>query len=165
MPRIASIDRLHELWAAETIRWWPGGDPESGEPDMPHATFFTRELPLYVAFNDYSCVWLDPEDTAYCSNFEPPNMCSFSLARSMHDKIITARDASLFSPQVLQIVNDVFGKHYVGPRTSDSDLDRLRCKVASEVLRIGNLPEEMVLNSPLTAWPLYHQVAEFWNAS
>jgi AbiV family abortive infection protein len=33
-----SMERAGRYWDLAVKRWWPGGDLESGEPDMPHAT-------------------------------------------------------------------------------------------------------------------------------
>src|SRR5215470_12110093 len=69
-PTLTSMEHFKLAWDAETVRLWSGGPPENGEPDMPHDTYFRRELPLYVNYSDYANGWIIPEDSSHRSEFE-----------------------------------------------------------------------------------------------
>lgn len=59
----ADMGHVRVFWDAEVTRWWPSTHPESGEPDMPHDTYFAREMPLYVDFIEYDGAWSVPDST------------------------------------------------------------------------------------------------------
>ena len=55
-----NMAHVKEVWDVETTRWWSSPGYESGEPDMPHETYFEREMPLYVDFVDQDQKWFTP---------------------------------------------------------------------------------------------------------
>jgi AbiV family abortive infection protein len=67
---VTSMKDAQSLWETAVKRWWPGY-PEGGEPDMPHETYFDREMPLYVDFSDCDQGWLVPADSDQRAHFEP----------------------------------------------------------------------------------------------
>ena len=66
---IKSMNDAKGVWQRAVKRWWQGSY-ESGEPDMPHETYFDREMPLYVDFGDYDQKWLLPSDADHRAHFE-----------------------------------------------------------------------------------------------
>jgi AbiV family abortive infection protein len=65
-----SMEKARRFWNIAVKRWWPGGDLESGELDMPHATYFDREFPLYLDIGDYGRRWRIPNDAHQQSRFD-----------------------------------------------------------------------------------------------
>jgi AbiV family abortive infection protein len=57
------MKRIKEIWLTDITRWWPS-DYESGEPDMPHDTYFEWELPLYVDYVAYDGRWHVPDNSS-----------------------------------------------------------------------------------------------------
>ena len=58
---ITSMDGFKIVWNNAIQKYWPSGY-ESGEPDMPHTTYFDRELPLYIDFINYYNQWFIPNN-------------------------------------------------------------------------------------------------------
>ncbi len=67
---IKSMNDAKDVWQNAVKRWWLGSY-EDGEPDMPHETYFDREMPLYVDSGDYDQKWLLPADSGQRAHFEP----------------------------------------------------------------------------------------------
>ncbi len=77
-----SMAYAKEIWDNDMIRWWPA-DPESGQPEMPHDTYFAREVPLYVDFEEYAGGWFVPDANERKYIFEDVLGAS-ALLRSRH---------------------------------------------------------------------------------
>lgn len=60
-PNIKSMSDAKVIWEIEVKRWWRA-EYETGEPDMPHDTYFDREFPLYIDYDDYGRCWVTPMD-------------------------------------------------------------------------------------------------------
>lgn len=159
-PRVISTDALRDLWRVETTRWWPRGDPESGEPDMPHETYFHRQLPLYVDFSDYSRSWITPNNDAYSLYFEQPGgFDRLQTTTEALDRFRRPERNRLFSPEVLEIVNRSLKDHYFNDNVSFLEIRRHYARMAENITRSTSALVEEVLQSPLSALPLYHFVA------
>ena len=158
-PREITMEQIKELWNTEITRWWPSGNPENGEPDMPHDTYFRRELPLYVDFSDYSKTWITPENSSNKYLFdEMGGINELASVTEMLDRIIKAEQLGLFAPECLSILNDTFRNQFLTNKTPIENAVRLERHIAARVEKDMAIPSEEVLNSPLTGWPLYHFV-------
>jgi len=158
-PRVRTMEQVKQFWIAEVTRWWPGGGPESGEPDMPHDTYFHRELPIYVDFSDFSEIWIIPENSSHRSSFdETGDLNVLTSATAMLDRIKRAERLGLFAPDCLSILNDTFRSLYITERTPSDDVARLEGRVAERIEKERGIPGQETLNSPITGWPLYHFV-------
>jgi len=60
--RIHDLNRARKIWEVEITKWWPNNDIESGEPNMPHDTYFSREMSLYADYVEYDQQWSIPSD-------------------------------------------------------------------------------------------------------
>ncbi|MBC8354546.1 MAG: AbiV family abortive infection protein [Planctomycetes bacterium] len=156
---IDSMDRAGKFWTTAVRRWWPG-DVEYGEPDMPHATHFDREFPLYLDFGDYEHRWLIPKDDAHRSHYE------WSDRIAKVEKLIApwrkADADGICTPEVLAIVNSVFKGTYVSVNTTTAALKRLYSVAEARLVAETGVSSEAFCASPLVRWPLYHFVAQGW---
>lgn len=158
-PKVRTMEQVKQLWMTEVILWWPGGGPESGEPDMPHDTYFHRELPIYVDFSDYSETWIIPENSSHRSLFdEAGGLNVLASATEMLDRIKRPERLGLFDPECLSILNDTFRKLYIREGTPPDNVSRLERRLAERIEEKRGIPGEETLNSPITGWPLYHFV-------
>ena len=158
-PRVRTMEQVKQFWEAEVTRWWPGGDPESGEPDMPHSTYFHRELPIYVDFSDYSGTWIPPENTSHKYLFdESGGLNVLASAAEMLDRIKKAEGLGLLAADCLSILNDTFRSLYITEATPFDNVRRLERRVAERIEQETGIPGKETLNSPITGWPLYHFV-------
>jgi AbiV family abortive infection protein len=154
-----SMERAGRFWRTAVTLWWPGGDPESGEPDMPHATYFDREFPLYVDFGDHERRWLVPNDENQRCRFKwQPD--PVTKAELLIEPWRNADAAGLCSPQVLEIINSVFRRRYIRENTPNAELKRLFAAVEKRVAAEAGISAESFKASPLIRWPLYHFVAQ-----
>jgi AbiV family abortive infection protein len=156
-----SMERAGRFWQNAVRRWWPGGDPEDGEPDMPHATYFDREFPLYLDFGDHERRWLVPNDANQRSRFswQPDPVAKAEALIAPWRK---ADEDGLCSPQVLEIINSVFRGRYIRENTPNTELHRLFAAVEKRLTEEAGIPAEAFNASPLIRWPLYHFVAQGW---
>lgn len=143
------MTNVKEVWDAETTRWWPSGY-ESGEPDMPHNSYFVREVPLYVDFVDFDQQWHIPQHDTGKYIFDA-NIGNDSLSKSknMFDQLCKTAEVGLYSAECLSTFNEVFKDHYLSDKTKTEEIERLYLKVAKR------LDIEHFKNSALCEWPLY----------
>lgn len=155
-PNFRSMSDLRELWEIEVTHWWPAAH-ESGEPDMPHDTYFDRQLPLYTDFNDYDNCWIVPEDSDHTAYFmecfgEDPIQKTRTILKSWQD----AESLGLCSAKSLSIINSVFRKSYINEKTSNESLINLFNTAAKQIEEATGVATESFLASPLAEMPLYH---------
>lgn len=153
----SDMEHVRQFWEAEIVRWWPHDDPESGEPDMRHATYFDRELPLYVDFSDYDGDWTAPSnrhDSLAFQGLLGSNRAT--RAQSIVDRFQEARNLQLLSVESLADLNDVFSRHYFTEASSNADLDEAYARVSERICRRSPLDSKQFRDSVLVAWPLYH---------
>jgi AbiV family abortive infection protein len=155
-----SMEKAGRFWQLAVRRWWPGGDIESGEPDMPHATYFDREFPLYLDFGDYEQRWLVPNDADQRSHFKW--LDPLAKVESLIDPWRRANADGLCSPQVLEIINSVLKGRYVGADTPNAEIERLYSAAEKRLTAETSISSESFRASPLIRWPLYHFVAQSW---
>lgn len=149
------MERVGINFQTELKRWFPSGD--IGEPDMPHETYFDREANLYVDFLDDSQAWFapDPETGEYEWGSEP-EITNFSAIQKELEKLIKTEKKGLFKPDVLNILNQIFKKHYINEKTSRSDLFKFYEKFTKKVQTDLSISTEYPQNSALIVCPLYH---------
>ena len=156
-PNLRDMDRVKETWEIEVKKWWPASDPESGEPDMPHDTYFNREMPLYVDFIDFDQKWFTPEvNTGKCL-FEGTSR----LAESTESlrKLRDTSEAGLYKPECLSEFHDSLKDFYITEDTKTSDIIRLYQDAGKRIEAKLGIPMDMFEQSALCAWPLYCFVA------
>ena len=159
-PNINSMDNAKAIWEIEVQRWQPG-DYESGEPDMPHHTYFDREFPLYIDYSDYDGCWLVPTDTdqnAYLMGMLWTEETPITKTEKFIELWKKADSIGICSPVALQTLNDVFKKHYIQGGTTREHLEHLYDKVAKGIKGKADISLESFMASPLAQWPLYHLV-------
>lgn len=150
---------VKELWDVEINRWWPSSDIESGIPDMPHETYFTREMPLYVEFVDADQKWHIADTIGYSIYFEDmfgSNVVSKSKAAL--DRLRETADAGLYKPECLFILNETFRGKYIKEDTSTEEIIHLHATTAIRIQAEIGIPKERFFGSALDEWPVYHLV-------
>jgi hypothetical protein len=145
------------VWDAEIIRWWPSSDPESGEPDMPHDTYFSREMPLYVDFIDYDQEWFTPEkDTRRLLFEDTVGYNALCESRNALDRLRRTFEAGLYRADCLTILNEVFRKCYITEATDTKAINRLWENAEQQMESILGIEREIFRSSALKEVPLYH---------
>ena len=155
---VKSMNDAKGIWQHAVRRWWPGSY-EDGDPDMPHETYFDREMPLYVDFGDYDQKWLLPADSDQRAHFEPfLGRTPLSEAHKLLDPWEKASSLRLCAPEVLTAVNRVFAQRYVKETTDVNTLVALYKRVAQALESDLGLRPKDFEQCPLHQWPLYHFV-------
>lgn len=150
------MTQVRQLFHDKLVRWWPG-EVESGEPDMPHDTYFARELPLYVDFIDYDQSWVVPSDRLSAMYFQHKLGHSvLSESSKALKRILYTLNKGLYKPEVLNILNEVFCRHYINESTSLSQLSSLYEMIAEKIQDNFGIHKSKFDNSALKEWPLYH---------
>ena len=157
-PKINCLSDAKSLWDIEVQRWWPSSS-ESGEPDMPHDTYFDREFPLYIDYVDYDRRWHVPADSD--QNIYFTGLLGNSLVSKI-EKLLegwrVAHESNLCSPEVLKRLNDLFKKHYIPESTTKDELMRLYMEVGKDIALNEDIRLESFMSSPIVQWPLYRFV-------
>ena len=151
---IRSMADAKRLWEIEVKRHWPA-PPESGEPDMPHDTFFEREMPLYVDYGDYDRCWLVPTDCDDEAYFFSAGRTRFSQIEKRIEKWKLAESVGIVSPDVFAILNTIFKDHYIGESTTVETLGCLYEKMAKRISEQTGITADLLMDSPVIQWPLY----------
>lgn len=153
---IRNIVHAKEIFHIELQRWWPSGVYESGEPDMPHHTYFTRESNLYVDYIDFDQSWWIPSNDHARTDFEMmSDYDPFSESHRAFTKIKTTLEEGFFKPESLHILNDIFKACYIRENTNSEQLSRLYDTVAIRIEGTLGIPRNEFNESILSGWPLY----------
>ena len=146
------------LWSNEVRRWHSESlDPESGEPAMPHDTFFDREMPLYVDWDYYSKKWLLPNNKMNAWKFESDLLPScLERLRAELAEVKLAEQANLLSPEALMAVNLIWSGSFVNDKTTMNVVEKLERRLVDLLMADKVAAEEDLHRSPLFNWPLYH---------
>jgi len=156
-PALYDMEQVKEAWDYQMIRWWPSNDIESGEPDMPHTTYFRRELPLYVDYIEYDQQWYNPriENRPLIIS---TLVLEISNAKEKLELLRNTYDIGLYKLESLSIINDVYKRHYINERTPTGEVDRIYMKAAQQIENELGIPQEKFTQSTISKWPLYHFV-------
>jgi len=155
-PGIRELPQVQYYFRVCAKEWWPS-EPESGEPDMPHDTFFLREANLYVDVDSYAEEWMVPRLPSKALSFEMPFLGSpIDKAREALGRLRTTREThGLFRPEALQIFNGAMKGVVVSERTSMDEL-RAAYERAGRDLEAGmRVPLHAFRRSALYSWPMY----------
>jgi len=148
-----------ELYLTKYFR----GDPQSGEPDMPHQTYFGRDFNLYVDYIEYDKEWHIPEmevPTLSLSDWEEFLFINpIWVSRKALERLLYTCKEKLHTPEVLNILNEIFKKHYITEKTSNEDLNKIYQKVAEKIENELKIPQDKFKKSALLGWPLYHFIS------
>jgi AbiV family abortive infection protein len=111
-----SIQEIHEEWQNGIEHWEDPLDNEIDGPISYHATYFTREIPLYIDFNFLDKCWTDPAlDLA-----EYSQSMGYGQTWVEDDLALLQRSKSdgMFSVDVLTIFNEKFKRNYINQKTT-----------------------------------------------
>jgi AbiV family abortive infection protein len=156
--RLSDMSQVEGIFQNALIEWFPGGDIESGVPDLPGDVFFKRDINLYSDFDNYSQNWYIPEPEIQGIKFikdvfnnNPIEECT----KALHE-LMDTRDAGLFEMDALIILNDEFKKEYItGVTPVDNILSRYN-RVGKNLKKQLDINEDVFEKSALREWPLYH---------
>ncbi len=156
------MDEALKVFNVDRVKFWKAtGQAEEppDEPDMPHDTYFSREMNLYVDLLESGAWWAAPAADPYARHqFESLNG-EFELrnqTKSHLDALDTLRKGQAITAQALLVLNSIWAKNYVNRDTPREKLDALWRKTAKAVSGVCSLNEGALLASPLCFWPCYH---------
>jgi len=156
-PNLRDMLQVKGVWDAEIIRWWPSPGLESGEPDMPHDSYFSREMPLYVDFIDYDQEWFTPEsDTRRFIFQDNVGYNALSESRNALDRLRMTFEAGFFRVDCLLILNEVFRMHYITEATDANEINRHWENTEQQMKNTLGIERGIFRASALKEWPLYH---------
>jgi len=154
---IHDMKHAKDIWKSETKKWWTNDDPTSGVPDMPHSTYFNRELPLYVEYIEYDQKWSIPDDEEESIHFEEIIGADIiTKTVECFDKLKFTNSIGLFSPPCLTILNDEFQNYYIKENTDNSSIQSIYEKVFSRLITEHNIKPDLFIKSIFRGWPLYY---------
>jgi len=153
---IRDMQNAMEMFHIELRRYWPSGGPESGEPDMPHQTYFNRELNLYVDFIEYNQAWNLPAPSKKGYVFFDDVFRIMDKKKQALNRLVLSQDQGLYSVEALEVLNDVFREHYLTEMTSNEEMDSLFTKLKSELGKLLGGDAERFSNTAYFEWSLYH---------
>lgn len=152
---IWELSQVQHYFRIQATEWWPG-DLESGEPDMPHDTFFLRDANLYVDINTYDGEWSGPSKASRALKFGDDvfrspigkvqeNICRFRATQ----------DAGLLQPEALHLFNNAMKRLQVSENTTVDQLRATYSAAGADIQSKLGIPLEIFKDSVLHSWPLY----------
>lgn len=155
--RIHDLKHARKIWEVEITKWWPNNDPESGEPDMPHDTYFSREMPLYVDYIEYDQKWSIPDNNSESYYFmKLVGLDMLSKSEKYLQLIKNTFDLGLFEIQSLKIFHECFKNHYIKEDTSEESILKIYDSI-DERLKIDlSIPKGTIFKTVVFGWPIYH---------
>ena len=157
-PRVHDLKHAGEIYKASIQKWFPSGNIENGEPDMPHDTVFRREYNLYVDYIEFDENWNIPTQEQGKLYFEGSFPTVIDILNESHNalkKIIFTKDIGLYEPDALKCLNEVFSHHRIKENTSTQELNRLKAKVVSKLNPNSETIIDDIINSEFMNYPLY----------
>ena len=155
--------RYSGIWELEQVRhyfgigirkWWPALT-ESGEPDMPHDTYFLREANLYVDFDSFAGIWTVPSLSAKSVLFETPLPSPLDDAQAALQRLRATQDAGLFSVGALRMFHECVKRLPVTESTPSGELLSAYERAGKELEATPGIPQSVFMESQLRNWPLY----------
>jgi len=145
----------------DLVSWWPASAPlgePPDEPDMPHDSYFEREMTMYVDFTNFGTPnWsvADPLD----------HPTDFDAIDGLRDVAADARDhlasfeklleCGALAFESLKAFNSIWRGRNLVRRTGWPKVVKLWQKTAEEVSKIANCLLNELLDSPLCSHPCY----------
>ncbi len=154
-----TVKDAFDAFNSDRVEFWTASssfDEPPTEPDMPHNTYFSRELNLYIDVLP-SGGWTSPPEEWARHKFDEING-EFELRNqtkthwAAFDSLVRGR---AMTNEALQIVNGIWRERYIGPKQQRVDLDSIWKKTATAVSGASHLRPEDVLVSPICFWPCY----------
>ncbi|MFI5398509.1 MAG: AbiV family abortive infection protein [Candidatus Binatia bacterium] len=155
-PRYSSsFAEVGKRFRSDMERIEPGSpDPEDGEFDMPHPTYFSRDSNLYVDFSDYAKDWIKP--TSHNPNAVEMLKDPLEWAHDHLAEWLKLKDADALRPQALSRLNAAWrSRKALHPAADLRSIAALQSLSAQNVSRVCSLSVEAILESPLCAIPCY----------
>jgi len=139
-------------WLESVERWIPYSENENAEPI--HETYFLREMPLYIDFLDHDQRWSTPKEDIAEYNYSMGG--GILDSKSALARLKKTQQSGLFSPSVLNLINEKFKKHYFSDMNSDETLLNLHVKTAKQIETKTGVSATIYQESSLNTIPLYH---------
>ena len=154
-PGIRNLSELQSFFHVCAKEWWPS-DPESGEPDMPHDTYFLREANLYVDVDSHANIWTSANFAKVLTSLSE----SFILdllqeACGTLTKLRATQNLGLFAPQALRVFNGITISLLVDEQTTIEELIVVYERAGRKLKTSLGVPLEDFRESELHNWPLY----------
>ncbi|MEA2067077.1 MAG: AbiV family abortive infection protein [Thermotogota bacterium] len=154
--RIRDLKHAREIYEVEITKWWPNNDPESGEPDMPHDTYFSREMPLYVDYIDYDQKWSIPSNDSEALYFKKLiGLDPLSVSKKYLEILKFTYTAGFFKLQSLTILHDIFKKYYIKENLKKNELMEIYHKIDEKINSEFSIPKETIFKTIYFSWPIY----------
>lgn len=154
---VRDLQQARKIFQLELRRSWPSADPESGEPDMPHETYFTREANLYVDYIEYDQAWSVPEPNRRGIPFDQiPGPNELDKSRMALECLFRTEREGLYTPDALEILNAVFGDCYITEKTATDELRRLYARLTDRLAEKLGGDRGRFEQTAYFEWPLYH---------
>ena len=155
--RVQDLNDARKIWKIEITKWWPNNDPKSGEPDMPHDTYFSREMPLYVDYINYDRQWSVPSNEREAAHFEKNSAMNFLVISKKHLGILKSSYTNgFYDSQILSIFHNEFRTQYVGEGFEKDALLRIYDKIDAAIGKRFPKKTGTLFDTNLCSWPIYH---------
>ena len=153
------MSQVLSIWETSVKKWWP--EPiDSGEPSMPHDTYFEREMPLYVDCNSWDPDWIRPDSGSAVFDMLSDNLRCSDLEHHISGWRVV-ENLGLMTVEAFKVVRETMSKMYFGERSTRVELLRILAKLETSLrCRARNSEPWQDLNLPLATWPLYHPVSK-----
>ena len=155
-PGIQDLSDLQSFFRDNAKEWWPSS-PESGEPDMPHDTYFLREANLYVDVDSsHADTWTRANFAGVLNSLSDSFIPDFlRKACKTLRKLRATQNLWLLEPAALQIFNKNTKSLLVSEQTTVDELLAVYKRTGMELqTSLGVHPEDF-RKSVLHNWPLY----------
>lgn len=153
-PGIWELEHVQRCFRIGVQKWWPA-PAESGEPDMPHDTYFLREANLYVDFDAFSGTWTVPHLPSKSMLFESPFVSPLTDARAALQKLQATHELGLFGANALRTFNQRLKTLSINEQTPTKELMALYDQVGKDLETTVGVAPSAFMDSELRKWPMY----------
>lgn len=155
--RIHDLKHAREIYEVEITKWWPNNDSESGEPNMPHDTYFSREMPLYMDYIEYDRKWSIPSNDSESYYFTKSiGLSSLSISEKYLEMLKFTYNAGFFKPQSLTIFHDIFKRHYIKGNLGKSELMKIYHTIDGKINSELSISKGTIFKTIYCGWPVYN---------
>ena len=148
------LDEIEEEWGLGVEHWEEPLDEHKERPISYHATYFTREIPLYIDFNPFDQCWSSPDSDL--AEYSADMGYGQKWVEDAFKLLQESQKNGFFCAEALTIVNDVFRKFYINKKMEMGFVKRLHDKTAKQIESKIGIPAELYHRSALNRYPLYH---------